>query len=198
MQEGGGGATRRRSPPKRCSSRGPSHTCSPPRSGCSSRRMRRPRRTGASWCWPCCCDPACSARLEHRSDPATPCTQAATPCTRAAARAGLLAAPRLAPQLEEAPLGLVCTALLGAGAQLRAEAPEATARLMSASPRAQRATAPCACAATRCRAGAARLGGAAGAGGGRAPRPRRRRRRREWLPRAARRSARCAPPPPPS
>ena len=43
---------------------------------------------------------------------------------------GLLAAPQLAPQLEEAPLGLVCTALLGAGAQLQAEAPEATARLM--------------------------------------------------------------------
>jgi hypothetical protein len=44
---------------------------------------------------------------------------------------GLLAAPQLAPQLVEAPLGLVCTALLGAGAQLQAEAPEPTARLMA-------------------------------------------------------------------
>ena len=44
---------------------------------------------------------------------------------------GLLASPQLAPQLAEAPLGLVCTALLGAGAQLQAEAPEPTARLMA-------------------------------------------------------------------
>ena len=44
---------------------------------------------------------------------------------------GLLAALQLAPQLAEAPLGLVCTALLGAGAQLQAEAPEPTACLMA-------------------------------------------------------------------